>query len=74
MLHTNTTGDYANRTRICEWKVMMRMTDSVIIDTGVDGNVCPAFISALRKWAGGAESKAKDYLVNRAPGGMIRNR
>ncbi|MEN5157622.1 hypothetical protein [Achromobacter spanius] len=74
MLQTNTTGDYANRTRICECKVLMRMTDSVIIDTGVDRNVCPAFISALRKWAGGAEPKAKDYLVNRAPGGMICNR
>ncbi|MDH0090760.1 hypothetical protein N7373_04815 [Achromobacter mucicolens] len=71
MFQTNTTGHYANSTRICECKVMMRMTDSAIIDTGVDGNVCPAFISALRKWAGGAEAKAKakNYLVSRAPGG-----
>ncbi len=72
MFQTNTTGHYANRTRICECKVMMRMADSVIIDTGVDGNVCPAFISALRKWAGGAEPK--NYVVSRAPGEMICNR
>lgn len=62
VFQTNTTGHYANRTRIYECKVLMRMKDSVIVDTRVDGNVCPEFISALRKWAG--EAEAKNYVVN----------
>ncbi len=39
----------------------MRMKDSVIVDSTVDGNVCPEFIAALRKWAG--ENEAKNYVV-----------
>jgi len=62
VFQTNTTGHYANRTRVYECKVLMRMQDSVITDTSVDGNVCPEFISALRKWAG--EAEMKNYVVN----------
>lgn len=61
VFQTNSTGHYANRSRIYECKVLMRMQDSVITDTSVDGNVCPEFISALRKWAG--EAEAKNYVV-----------
>ncbi|SEJ02155.1 hypothetical protein [Achromobacter sp. NFACC18-2] len=61
VFQTNTTGHYANRTRIYECTVRMRMQNSLIVDTSVDGNVCPEFISALRKWAG--EAEARNYVV-----------
>ncbi len=61
VFQTNSTGHYANRSRVYECKVLMRMQDSVIVDTSVDGNVCPEFIAALRKWAG--EADAKNYVV-----------
>lgn len=61
VFQTNTTGHYANRSRVYECKVLMRMQDSVIVDTSVDGNVCPEFIGALRKWAG--EAEAQNYVV-----------
>lgn len=61
VFQNSSTGHYANRTRVYECKVLMRMQDSVITDTSVDGNVCPEFISALRKWAG--EAEAKNYVV-----------
>ncbi|MFJ3460083.1 hypothetical protein [Achromobacter spanius] len=62
VFQNSSTGHYANRSRIYECKVLMRMKDSVIVSTSVDGNVCPEFISALRKWAG--EAEAKNYAVN----------
>ncbi len=61
VFQTSSSGHYANRSRVYECKVLMRMQDSVIVDTSVDGNVCPEFISALRKWAG--EAEAKNYVV-----------
>lgn len=57
----SSSGYYQGRTRIYECKVLMRMQDSVIVDSTVDGNVCPEFIAALRKWAG--ENEAKNYVV-----------
>lgn len=57
----SSSGYYQGRTRIYECKVVMRMQDSVIVDSTVDGNVCPEFIAALRKWAG--ENEAKNYVV-----------
>ncbi|AUT48601.1 hypothetical protein [Achromobacter sp. AONIH1] len=52
-------GYYGNRTKVYECKVVMRMQNSIIIDSQVDGNVCPEFINALRKWAG--EREASNY-------------
>ena len=34
-------GYYGNRTKVYECKVVMRMQDSIIIDSQVDGNVRP---------------------------------
>lgn len=53
-------GHYENRTSVYECTVLLRMQDSVIVDTSVQGNVCPEFISALRKWAG--EKEARNYM------------
>jgi hypothetical protein len=58
---TNTTGHYQNRSRVYECTVLMRMQNSVITNASVDGNVCPEFIAALRKWAG--ENEANNYVV-----------
>jgi hypothetical protein len=55
-------GYYNNRTKVYECTVVMRMQNSVIIDSQVDGNVCPEFIAALRKWAG--EREANNYRSN----------
>ncbi|CAB3864461.1 hypothetical protein [Achromobacter piechaudii] len=61
VFQTNSTGHYQNRTRVYECTVLMRMQDSIITSTSVDGNVCPEFIAALRKWAG--EADANNYVV-----------
>jgi hypothetical protein len=61
VFQTNSTGHYSNRTRVYECTVLMRMQDSVITDTSVDGNVCPEFIASLRKWAG--ENEMNNYVV-----------
>ncbi|WMD22397.1 hypothetical protein RAS12_08465 [Achromobacter seleniivolatilans] len=61
VFQTNTTGHYQNRSRTYECTVLMRMQDSVIISSSVEGNVCPEFIGALRKWAG--ENEARNYVV-----------
>lgn len=61
VFQTNTSGYYQNRTRIYECTVLMRMQNSIITSTSVKGNVCPEFISALRKWAG--ENEANNYVV-----------
>ncbi|CAB3881836.1 hypothetical protein [Achromobacter anxifer] len=55
----NNSGYYNNRMKVYECSVVMRMQNSIIIDTQVDGNVCPEFIAALRKWAG--EREANNY-------------
>jgi hypothetical protein len=52
-------GYYGNRVKVYECSVIMRMQNSSIFDSTVDGNVCPEFISALRKWAG--EREANNY-------------
>ncbi|CAB3721565.1 hypothetical protein LMG3458_04009 [Achromobacter deleyi] len=57
----SSTGYMQNRSRVYECKVLMRMKDSVIVGSTVDGNVCPEFIAALRKWAG--ENEARNYVV-----------
>lgn len=57
VFQTTNHGYMQNRTRVYECKVVMRMQNSIIIDTQVDGNVCPEFISALRGWAGEKEEK-----------------
>ncbi|WZB75904.1 hypothetical protein WJ972_07540 [Achromobacter insuavis] len=36
----SSSGYYQGRTRVYECKVLMRMKDSVIVDSTVDGNVC----------------------------------
>ena len=59
VFQTNTTGHYQNRSRVYECKVLMQ--NSVIVSSSVDGNVCPEFIAALRKWAG--ENEANNYVV-----------
>jgi len=61
VFQTNTTGHYQNRSRVYECTVLMRMQNSIITSTSVDGNVCPEFIAALRKWAG--ENEANNYVV-----------
>ncbi|WP_417224051.1 hypothetical protein [Achromobacter spanius] len=61
VFQTNSSGHYQNRTRVYECTVLMRMENSVITSSSVDGNVCPEFISALRKWAG--EAEANNYVV-----------
>ncbi|MDQ8031241.1 MAG: hypothetical protein REJ50_04440 [Bordetella sp.] len=59
VFQTTNHGYYQNRVRVYECTVRMRMKDSVIIESDVDGNVCPEFIGALRKWAG--EREANNY-------------
>ncbi|HEY9316617.1 hypothetical protein J2732_000397 [Achromobacter deleyi] len=61
VFQTNTTGHYQNRSRVYECTVLMRMQNSVIVSSSVDGNVCPEFIASLRKWAG--ENEANNYVV-----------
>lgn len=61
VFQTNSTGHYQNRTRVYECMVLMRMENSVITSTKVEGNVCPEFIAALRKWSG--EAEANNYVV-----------
>ncbi|MGH8815430.1 MAG: hypothetical protein ACREX5_02475 [Achromobacter pestifer] len=61
VFQTNTTGQYQNRSRVYECSVKMRVENSVIVSSSVDGNVCPEFIGALREWAG--ENEAKNYVV-----------
>ena len=41
-------GYYGNRTKVYECKVVMRMQNSIIIDSQVDGNVRPEFINAAQ--------------------------
>lgn len=56
----SSTGHYENRSYTYQCTVLMRMENSIIIDTDVQGNVCPKFISALREWAG--QKEARNYL------------
>ncbi|MFJ1300715.1 hypothetical protein ACILG0_12155 [Pseudomonadota bacterium AL_CKDN230030165-1A_HGKHYDSX7] len=60
VMQTTNYGYMQNRTKVYECAVIMRMRDSVIIESTVEGNVCPEFIGALRTWA--AEKEAKDYM------------
>ncbi|WP_233161342.1 MULTISPECIES: hypothetical protein [unclassified Achromobacter] len=60
VMQTTNYGHYENRTAVYQCGVYMRMKDSVITETKVQGNVCPDFIGALRKWAG--EKEDKNYM------------
>jgi len=60
VMQTTNYGHYENRVAVYQCGVYMRMKDSVITETKVQGNVCPDFIAALRKWAG--EKEDRNYM------------